>query len=107
MKTSAMLALSLVVACAVSPAAQARKYTIYDRQVVLERKIDSAFRANQLTLKEADSLKDKLKNVKEEEQRMKQKNGGKLSYENQTSLERDLNKISEKLHKKELEKRTQ
>jgi hypothetical protein len=105
MKTNSIFALSLVIAFAVSPCAQAKKYSVYDREVSLERKIDSAYKANQLTLKEADSLKDKIKGVKEDEQKMKDKNGGKLSYENVTDLEKELNKVSEKLHKKQLEKR--
>ncbi len=92
-------------------AAEARhhsaKYTITDRQVSLEKKVDSAYAANQLTLKETDNLKGKLKWVKDEEQKMKDKNGGKLSYKDKTTLERSLNGISEKLQKKMLEKRVQ
>lgn len=61
MKTNGIFALSLVIAFAISPCAQARKYTIYDREVSLEKKIDTAYKANQLTLKEADSLKKKIK----------------------------------------------
>ena len=107
MKLNALFALALVVAFVASPIAQAHKYTITDREVALERKIDSAYKANQLTLKEVDNLKDKIKSVKENEQKMKDKNGGKLSYENNTSLEKDLNKISDKLHTKMLDKRVQ
>jgi hypothetical protein len=108
MKTRTIFALSLLVAFAVSPSTvQAKKYSIYDREVCLEKKIDSAYKANQLTLKEADSLKDKIREIKEEEEKMKDKNGGKLSYENQTSLEKNLNKVSEKLQKRMLEKRVQ
>ncbi len=107
MKTNSIFALALIVAFAISPCAQARKYSIYDRQVSLEREIKRAYKANQLTLKEADNLKSKLQDVKEEEQKMKDKNGGKLSYENTTSIEKDLNKISEKLQKKMLDKRVQ
>ncbi len=86
---------------------EARKYTIYDRQVALEKKIDKAYKDNQLTLKEADNLKGKIKSVKEEEEKMKNKNGGKLSYEDNTTLEKDLNKISDKLHRKMLDKRAE
>jgi hypothetical protein len=107
MKTNGIFALSLVAAFAVSPCVQAKKYTIYDREVALERKIDKAYKANQLTLKESDSLKNKIKDIKENEQDMKNKNGGKLSYENMNDLEKSLNKVSNKLNQKMLDKRTQ
>ncbi len=107
MNTNGIFALSLGVAFAVSPSAQARNYSINDRQVSLERKIDSAYKANQLTLKEADSLKGKIKDIKEDEQKMKDKNGGKLSYADMTILEKDLNKVSDKLHRKQLDKRAE
>ena len=107
MKINALVALSLVVAFAVSPCVQAKKYSITDRQVSLEKKIDKAYKDNQLTLKEADGLKEKIQEVRDDEQKMKDKNGGKLSYKNQTSLEKDLNSVSEKLQKKMLEKRVQ
>lgn len=107
MKIKTILAASLLAILVVSPSVQAKKYTITDREVALERKIDKAFKGNQLTLKEADNLKDKMKNIKDDEQKMKDKNGGKLSYENMTSLETSLNKVSEKLQKKMLEKRVQ
>jgi len=95
------------------PSGEARRlstrheYTITDRQVVLEKKIDAAYSANQLTLQEADDLRGKIKKVKEKEQKMKDTNGGKLSYANRTSLEKALNSVSEKLQKKVLEKRVQ
>lgn len=107
MKKNIVITLSLIAAFAVSPVVQAKKYTISDREVSLEKKVDAAYKANQLTLKEADNLKSKLSDVKDEEVKMKQKNGGKLSYENLTKLEKDLNKISEKLQHKMLEKRVQ
>jgi len=108
MKTNSIFALSLVVIsfAVASPCVHAKKYTIYDREVALERKIESAYKANQLTLKEADGLKAKIKDIKDDEQKMKDKNGGKLSYENMHDVENSLNKVSEKLQKKQLEKRT-
>jgi hypothetical protein len=38
---------------------------------------------------------------------MKARNGGKLSYANISEIEKDLNKISNKIHKKALEKRVE
>ena len=83
------------------------KLTITDREVVLDKKINVAYEANQLTLQEADDLRDKMKKIKTKEEKMKDKNGGRLSYANNTSLEKSLNDVSEKLQKKVLEKRVQ
>lgn len=106
---SMLLGLGLIL----MPPMQARKhvhpekYTISDREVALERKINSAFAANQLTVQEADDLRGKLKKIKDKEQKMKDENGGRLTYPNSTTLEKSLNSISEKLQKKQLEKRVQ
>ena len=81
-----------------------QEYTVSDRQVSLEKKIDTAYKDNQLTLQEADDLRGKIKKVKDKEQKMKDNNGGKLSYSDKTTLEKSLNSVSEKLHKKMLEK---
>ena len=85
----------------------AKKYSIADREASLEKKITDGYNANQLTLQQSDDMKSKLKKIQDTEQKMKDKNGGKLSYENNTSLEKSLNKVSEKLQKDMLEKRVQ
>jgi hypothetical protein len=114
MKKEIILASSLLLGLAliITPPAEARrhhtasgKYTVTDRQATLTKEIDAAYSANQLTLKEADDLKAKLSSIKTKEQQMKDKNGGKLSYADNNSLEKSLNNISNKLHKKILEKR--
>ncbi len=99
-------ALLLIGTLIFSPCVHAKTYTVQDRQVALGKKIDQAYKTNHLTLKEADSLKSKLKDVKDNEQKFKDQNGGQLSVKDTTSLEKDLNKISSKLHKQMLEKRT-
>jgi hypothetical protein len=86
---------------------EAKKWTVTQRQQRLSGEINSAFKANQLTLEESESLRRECDKVTEQEQKMKEKNGGKLSYSDDTQLERNLNKISNKLHKKMLEKRVQ
>jgi hypothetical protein len=98
----------------VSAPADARKkahsnepYSIADREAMLDRKIDTAYNDNQLTLQEADDLRSKMKKTRDKEQKMKDKNGGKLSYSDNTSLEKSLNDVSNKLHKKMLDKRVQ
>ena len=77
------------------------------RRLLNDKKINAAYEANQLTLQEADDLRDKMKKIKTKEEKMKDKNGGKLSYENLTSIEKDLNGVSDKLHKKMLDKRAE
>lgn len=103
------LALSsmLVVGCLFISPADAKKWTVTQRQQALSHEVDKAYRANQLTLKEADGLKKDISKVANREQKMRSKNGGKLSYEDNTDLEKDLNSISVKLQKRQLEKRVQ
>ncbi len=83
----------------------AKKFTVSSRQTTLMAKIDRAQRTNELTLKEANDLRDKICDIQLKEDAMKEVNGGKLSYANITELEKDLNKVSNKLHKKQLSKR--
>lgn len=85
----------------------AKKFTVSSRQTTLMAQIDRAQRTNELTLKEANDLRDKLRDVQVKEDAMKEKNGGKLSYDNISELEKDLNKVSNKLHEKQLGKRVE
>jgi hypothetical protein len=112
MKKTFILAASLLLGAGLvmMPPVQARhhyskKVTITDRQVELTQKIDKAYKDNELTLKESDDLKGKLQKIKESEDEMKTKNGGKLSYADENTLEKSLNSVSEKLQKKMLAKR--
>lgn len=106
-KVALMLCSVLALASLSIGSVEAKKWTVTQRQERLSSEIDSAYRANQLTLKEADKLKGEVLRIAEREQKMKVKNGGKLSYENTNDLEKDLNSLSVKLHKKVLEKRVQ
>jgi len=103
------LALSsiLAVASLIAIPAEAKKWTVTQRQQALSAEIDRALRGNQLTLKEADGLKRDIIKITNKEQKMRTKNGGKLSYEDDTELEKELNSVSVKLQKKQLEKRVQ
>ncbi|MBN9394870.1 MAG: hypothetical protein J0H83_06470 [Candidatus Melainabacteria bacterium] len=92
---------------ALSSPAEARKLTITQRQNILKQKINTAQRRGDLTLKEANHLRDDLRDVYDREAKMRDKNGGKLSYKNITDIEKDLNRISVKIQKKGLEKRVQ
>ncbi|HIA55609.1 MAG TPA: hypothetical protein EYN91_26590 [Candidatus Melainabacteria bacterium] len=87
--------------------AKARRYTITQRHQILGAKINRMERAGELTLREARDLRDDNQDVWKKVSRMKSRNGGKLSYENIAEVERDLNKISNKIHKKALAKRVE
>jgi methionine-rich copper-binding protein CopC len=98
----------VVMACSVTmPAHAVRHYTITQRQTALKKDIDTDVKTGSLTLKEATSLKDELADITAKEVKMKNANGGKLSVEDDHKLEGDLNKVSLKLKKKELKKRTE
>ena len=101
--TAAVVA-AIVSASFVAPA-DARKYTIYQRQAALKTRIAKAERAKELTYKEASNFKDDLSEVQRDKQRYMEKNNGKLSYEDISKLEKKLNRISAGVQKKALEKR--
>jgi hypothetical protein len=83
----------------------AKKYTITERIDALSARVNAGQKSGELTLKEADDLRNKIANVNSEIDKYKSKNGGKLSYANENVVEKDLNKVSLKLTKKELSKR--
>jgi hypothetical protein len=85
--------------------AEARKVTITQRQQMIVAKIASSERSGELTKDEAISLKNEDAKITEKITVMKNKNGGKLSYADINQIEKDLNKLSEKLQKKSLDKR--
>jgi septal ring factor EnvC (AmiA/AmiB activator) len=89
-----------------SPNAEAkRKYTITNRINALNSKINAGQKSNELTLKEADSLRGDISDINDKIAKDKSKNGGKLSYADENKIEKKLNSVSEKLQKKELAKR--
>jgi hypothetical protein len=85
--------------------ASAKKWTISQRQVALRKEVDSGLKANELTLKEAQGLRDRLDSVTDDETKMKAKNAGQLSYKDQGKLEKKLNSISLDMQKDKLNKR--
>lgn len=95
----------LSILLSVGPALAKKQWTITQRQVALTREVDAGLKANELTLKEANKLRDRLADVVARGEKMKAKNGGKLSYEDEGKLEKDLNGISDDIHKKKLQKR--
>lgn len=113
MKTTSFVCILAIVAiaCGTSniPSADAapkkKVYTIYDRQVELRKKVEKAFKANELTEKEMGKLNGQLDDINADVDKMKAKNGGKLSYADEGKLEKRLNKVSLSLQKYELTKR--
>jgi hypothetical protein len=114
-RTVANLVLGLVLSASIGAAitvsvqraeAAKPKVTITDRIEILSKKIDKGQKANELTLKEADKLRSDITKINEKIEKAKAKNAGKLSYEDESKIEKDLNKVSIKLTTKELDKRT-
>jgi hypothetical protein len=103
------LALILVTSFALQVTAGAglakRTLTVTDRQEALYKEINSDYKANQLTLEEKDDLLAQHRKIVAKEREMKDKNGGKISYEDNRKLEKSLNDLSIKLQKKVLAKR--
>jgi hypothetical protein len=103
---SLVLATAFMLNGAVVPGmAASKKWTVTERQEALSKDIDKAYKANQLTLKERDDLKSTQQKISDRISSMQKKNGGKLSYDDNRKLEKDLNGVSVKLQKRILEKR--
>ena len=98
------LAISSIYSCA---PVQAKKMTVYDRQVALKKEIDAGEKSKELTLKEASKLREKLESINEKKEKMLAKNGGKLSYKDEEKMEKWLNGVSIDIQKKRLAKRVQ
>ncbi|MBY0358235.1 MAG: hypothetical protein K2W82_09565 [Candidatus Obscuribacterales bacterium] len=101
----AFIAALALTATATISTVEAKKLTVTQRHDILSNRINSAQKAGNLTLKEANDLREDLADVCERQNRMKADNGGKLSYADITKIEKDLNGISNKIHKKHLSKR--
>lgn len=100
--------LSLLLITSVSAGSvQAKKLSVYERQVKLTKEVEKAQSNKELTLKEADHLRERLTNLNERKEKMMSKNAGKLSYKDEEKLEKTLNSISVDIQKKRLDKRVQ
>lgn len=99
--------LSVVALSVLAQGAVAKDMTVYERQVALTKKVEKMQKANELTLKEADRLRDKLAKVNEKKDKYLADNGGKLAAKDETKLEKMLNDISVDINKKSLEKRVE
>ncbi|MBA3992012.1 MAG: hypothetical protein C0469_00700 [Cyanobacteria bacterium DS2.3.42] len=104
---SALLVLAVLQIAPQTSEAKARRYTVTQRHQILAAKINRMEKAGELTLREARDLRDDNQDVWQKVNRMKARNGGKLSYKNIAEVEKDLNSISNKIHKKALQKRVE
>ncbi len=104
---SALLVLAVLQIAPQTSEAKARRYTVTQRHQILAAKINRMEKAGELTLREARDLRDDNQDVWQKVSRMKARNGGKLSYKNIAEVEKDLNSISNKIHKKALQKRVE
>lgn len=82
-----------------------KKWTITDRQVELRKRVENGLRANELNNKEAKQINGRLDQLDKDIEKMKSKNGGKLSYKDEGKVEKRLNSISLEMEGKELAKR--
>lgn len=108
MRFNQAIALSLVAAiswCCATNDAEAKKWTITQRHEALSKEIAKGEKSGELTLKEAEGLRSECDKITARIDKMKSKNGGKLSYTDENRLEKDLNKLSQRIQAKELAKR--
>jgi septal ring factor EnvC (AmiA/AmiB activator) len=105
-RAAVLAAAALAVTFATIPS-DAKKWTIYERQVKLNQEIAQGLKSGDLTDKEATKLKDEAANISERIQKSKDKNAGKISVPDETKIEKDLNKLSLNIQKKKLQKRVQ
>ncbi|MCA9814437.1 MAG: hypothetical protein KC652_04930 [Cyanobacteria bacterium HKST-UBA01] len=96
------------ISLAVSSAAMAKDFTIYDRQIQLMKDVNQAQKTSELTGKEAHKLRKKLAVVARKKRKMLKKDDeSQLSTANRIELEKDLNDISVEIKKLSLEKRVE
>lgn len=89
--------LAVVVCSFASPAALAKKWTVTQRIEKLSGEIDEGRKANELTVKQVESLKKNVADIKEHMEKMKAKNGGVLSVPDTKKLHDDMTDLSVKI----------
>lgn len=90
----------------VAAPANAKEWTIYERQTQLMKDVNDAQKSGDLTDKEAKSLRHDLAEVARKKAKMKDKSDdGEPTIDNKIVLEKDLNKVSVALKKLSLQKR--
>ena len=72
----------------------AKRWTVTERLERLSKAVDKGRTANELTIKQVDSLKGEIKSIKEKAEKMKTKNNGKLSLPDTRKLHKEVNELS-------------
>lgn len=106
-RTFACIGLATCMLGLIATAAPAKTWTIYQRQVAEQSRIRKGEKSGELTKKEADGLRDDMKDIDNKIAKAKSKNGGKISIKDQGKIEKALNDVTLKIEKLELAKRTQ
>ncbi|MBU6453710.1 MAG: hypothetical protein KGS72_18160 [Cyanobacteria bacterium REEB67] len=101
------LATSVNLASAVGALAKDKVWTIDTRAARLMQEINEGQKNGELTVKEAKKLRSDLADIAHRKKLMKGDNDGKVSPEDRNKIEGDLNKVSAKIKKLELEKRVE
>lgn len=81
----------------------AKKWTVTERIEKLSSDIDAGRKANELTVKQVDTLKKMVADINEKIEKMKAKNGGKLSVPDTKKLHDQMTGLSVKLLKMQLD----
>src|SRR5271170_4247599 len=114
MMRKSLLALSSVLMLAVGfglteqeSSAKSKTWTVTERSEALKKDIASGQKSGDLTAKQADDLRIQAGKIDSKMVKMKAKNDGKISVDDQNTLEKDLNKLSLRMQKLKLDKRVQ
>ncbi len=102
--------LSLTIACSIALVSflmptevLAKKWTVTQRIEKLSKEIDEGRKANELTTKQVDALKKMVVDITGKMDKMKVKNGGKLSIPDTKKLHDEITDLSVKIYKQRLE----
>lgn len=106
MRKSAVLGLSfalLVSAALATTPAFAKKWTVTERITKLSNEIDEGRKANELTTSQVEALKKSVDSIKNKMDKMKEKNGNKLSLPDTRKLHDEMTNLSVKIYRQRLE----
>ena len=87
--------------------AKSKTWTVTERAEALKKEIASGQKSGDLTAKQAEDLNVQAGKIDAKMVKMKAKNAGKISVDDQNTLEKDLNKLSLRITKLKLDKRVQ
>lgn len=86
-----------------SPSVDAKRWTVTQRIEALSKEIEEGRKANELTAKQVESLKKFVADIQAKMDKMKAKNGGKLSIPDTKKLHDDMTDLSTKIYRQRME----